>query len=392
MSEELESIENMVEFIEREKPKRLKRKGDKPRKKPGRKKAKKQRKRKKKTGPKRIIPLKDKWKHMPRKMSYYIPRIFDFTQPDQSYITNNKGLLWRHISFINEKLKYTKELPYKLENSHHTVRYARPFYKFETFYPCIYKWWMHIIKSCLDPNYPFYKFIGAKGITPTLYWLDAKKFCAWALRNGLNKDPFTYNMYLVRKNKSNKYDRNNVIISSERELHNSKNISDILRNILLIRKYEEYHHPSVSYMTFYTRYYVYDMDADDARTMEYKRPTSSCEKQFGEALGFSPTKFYDGAATEESCTKSEFLSRIHGLYLCDDVVIRPYELLKPEFSVRAETQLQGKISYKEMWDRNCKEQKSNYNPYISKDDNVITSTFEEDDVYNYHGDSDVYSK
>lgn len=322
---------------------------------------------------------------------YKKKRYFDATQKDSDYISTNTYIRVKHIGFLRRYIivkKESKLRSFMAKNGENAGKCPIVFSNFKAFYPDIYAWWVHIIRSCLDPEYPFYRFIGAKGVQIYDGWLNAKEFCIWALRNGLTKMPFTYDRYFIRKNELGDYTPDNVIVTSERELHRSKNLDDILRNILLIKKYEEYHHPTVSYMTFYTRYYVYGFDVDSARTLEFKSLTSPGKKNFGENLGFSPTKFYEGAATEDSCTKSEFLSRIHGLYYID-AVVRPYELLKPDFSIYEEARKQGKVCYKTQWERRNKERT---NKEILSKAKECSSLDNQDSVYSFEGDSDVYSE
>ena len=322
---------------------------------------------------------------------YKKKRYFDATQKDSDYISSDTYTRIKHIGFLRRYAIVKKE--YKLrslmvKNGKSAGKYPVVFSNFKAFYPDIHAWWIHIIRSCLDQKYPFYRFAGARGAQVCDEWLNAKEFCRWALRNGLTKMPFTYERYLIRKNEFGDYAPDNVIVTSERDLHKSKNLDDILRNILLIKKYEEYHHPTVSYMTFYTRYYVYGFDIDSARTLEFKSLTSPGKKNFGENLGFSPTKFYEGAATEDSCTKSEFLSRIHGLYYID-AVVRPYELLKPDFSINEEARKQGKICYKTQWYRKNKDHTDKEILSKAKEYSLLDN---QDGVYSFESDLDVYSE
>ena len=73
-------------------------------------------------------------------------------------------------------------------------------------------------------------------------------------------------------------------------------------------------------------------------------------------------------------------------------IVKPYDMLKPEYSVEEECAKQGAISYKSQWDRKRKEKIEKYNPYIKKEEPIKSSIDQEQDVYSYSKDLDVYSK
>jgi hypothetical protein len=95
---------------------------------------------------------------------------------------------------------------------------------------------------------------------------------------------------------------------------------------------------------------VYDFSVEDAVDVPHKRRS-------GVAYKFSPTLFYKSVANESSCSLSTFLSRMHYAYLDDIDVIKPYDMLDPKFSVTNDTNVYGKLSYKQQWDRNKNKEK-----------------------------------
>ena len=247
------------------------------------------------------------------------------------------------------------------------------------------------MRACLDPEYQFYRFFGGKGITVSIDFLNSKVFCKWALRVGLTKDIFTYKQYLVRNDKSKGFYRKNLTVTNEVEVHACKSLKQALKSLQLIREYEEDHDESVSYLTFYTRYYMYDLDSDDARHLKYNGNllNTSVDK-----LGFLPRQFYEDVATEESCSFTTFKSRMHYSYLNGGFIARPHDMLKPEYSVSEEANKQNKLSYKQQYYRDQKDKTKNNSTYnFEKLDEPIqsTSTSDENSVYNYNKDLDVYS-
>ena len=314
------------------------------------------------------------------KMAKKVATLFDPNAKDLSYITENKELLKAHITFINrcvhDRAGYRALEKYAATFGPSKGRVPKAFEKFSTNYSGIYELWVHLIKSCGDPNYITYPFFGAKGIFVAKEFLDGKKFCIWCLKNGFTGSPFTYDKYLQRINKSKKYySSKNCCIISEKELHECKSTSTALKMLWLVKRYEESHDPSVSFMAFYTRYFIWDFDADDAANFKYE------PKNYANTFGFLPVRFYEAVATEESCPMSVFISRMHYSYLNGGFIARPYDMLKPEYSVSVEANKQNKVSYKQMWERQRKEEKKN--KQINNDNN---------DVYNSNGVESTYDE
>lgn len=325
-----------------------------------------------------------------RDRSAVIARIFDENANDLSYITNNEELLKLHFQFISECPYSVNSALKKLTVPAGASKGLHPkiFDNFEKRYPYIHERWVHMIKSCLDPTYPSYKYFGAKGIYVSRDFLDSRWFCRWCLRNGLTSKLGSYDKYLLRKKKNGNYSPVNCYVMSEKELHECKSVRHVLDSLYIVKRYEERHHPSVSYMTMYSRYYVWDWSLDDALMIEYdtRIPTDQ--------FGFSPVNFYKSVADDKSCSQSTFLSRVHYSYLNGGFICRPYDMLKPEYSVNAECAKQGRLSYKQQWDRNRKEQESKYNPYNSADkfEPIVDSNNISTDVYSYNKDFDVYGE
>jgi len=308
-------------------------------------------------------------------------KIFDAESTDLSYISNDKHLLYRHVIFIN-KCRYHTCINYKrftVPEGRLAGQHSKIFRGFREYYPTIYALWMHILRCCLDKTYLFYPYFGAKGIYPGADFLDSRRFTIWCLRNGFIGKPFTYTMYLQRKNKSKGYTLSNCYFITEKEAHAPSKLPNVINSIRLIKTYEEEHDKSVSYMTFYTRYYMYDMSETDARMVEYPK-----------IPGFSPATFYDSVADETSCSRTTFLSRMHYSYLNGGHKVHPYDLLKPEYSVNANCNNQGKLSYKQQYDRDKKENKDKYNPYVNPN-NFITDDNETSSVYSENNDLNIYN-
>lgn len=320
-----------------------------------------------------------------RDRSHIIEEIFNNDSNDLSYILNNEELFKRHVQFINESPYSSSGTLRNLSVPSGASKGLRPkiFDHFDIRYPAIYERWVHMVKSCLDPTYPSYKLFGAKGIYISKDFLDSKWFCKWCLRNGVTSKLGSYDKYLLRRNKSGNYSPFNCYVISEKELHECKDLKTVLESLYIAKRYEENHHKSVSYMTMYSRYYVWDWALDDSLMTEY----TFTPDQFG----FSPINFYNSVADDSSCSQSTFLSRVHYSYLNGGFICRPYDMLKPEYSVSEECAKQGKISYKQKWDRDRKEQEGKNNPY-SNNSSVYSLNKSDDSVYKSCDESDVYSK
>ena len=313
-----------------------------------------------------------------------VAKIFDQSTDDLTYVKENPALMKAHIAHIN-KCEYNGNsflAPLMVESEEGDMVNPKSFSGFLKYYKNIYNMWMHLINSCYIEDYRFYPFFGRRGIKISNDFLDSRKFCIWCLQNGLTRKPFMYDQYLQRKNKTKGYSADNCYIITEKELHTGKSVQTVLNQVGLIRSYETEHDPSVSYLVFYTRYYMYDFCSEDARMLKYKNARS-------DIFGFSPITFYKSVADENSCSMSTFMSRIHYSYLNGGFVAHPYDMLKPDYSVDAEAAKQGKISYKRKWnmDKKEKEGKGVYVPEVN-DDVYIKP---DEDVYTNCKDLDVYS-
>lgn len=323
-----------------------------------------------------------------RDRSPVIERIFDPNRKDLSYITENDELLKSHFQFISECPYSTNSSlkKFKVPTGASKGLYPKQFYYFDKCYPYIYERWVHMIRSCLDPSYPSYKYFGAKGIYVSRDFLDSKWFCRWCLRNKLTCRLGSYEKYMVRRKKHGNYSPVNCYVVSEKELHECKGIKQVLNSLYIVKRYEEKHHPSVSYMTMYSRYYVWDWSLDDSLMIEYDNHLAA------DQFGFSPLNFYNSVADETSCSQSTFLSRVHYSYLNGGFICRPYDMLKPEYSVSEECAKQGKLSYKQKWSRDKKEQENKPISVINNVNNSnVNSNNEFTDVYSYNKDLDIYS-
>lgn len=313
---------------------------------------KKKRAKKKKPRKYRIYGNKYASRHIDR--SKIIEAIFDFNSRDQSYIANNKELLKEHKTFIRKSAYALNCQLSKLVVPEGLSKglFPKKFDFFDKYYPCIYARWEQLVRATLDNSYYLYKFFGAKGIYISKDFLDSKKFCIWCLENKLTSKPGMYDAYLQRKDKKRMYSPSNCFVITEKEVHSCKSLKSVLSSLFLLKKYEEYHDPTVSYMTMYTRYYAYDMSIEDAVSTKYDTRNRGTTM---ETVGFVPRLFYLSIATEKDVPFSTYMSRVHYSYLNGGFTIRPYDLLKEDYSVDEEAAKQGKVSYKRQWLRNKKE-------------------------------------
>lgn len=289
-----------------------------------------------------------------------IKKIFDSSQSDLSYITNNKKLLNKHIKFINAS-------PYRpahssnggLYTSKLTIRHPRLFVGFNKCYEPIYRRWVRLLSYCYVERNECYPFFGKRGIKLCDEFLDSKRFCIWCLTNGLVCAPDSYIKYLVRKDKSGDYSPDNVAIISEKQLHSTPDIVDAIDLIVLAKNYEDHHHETVSYMSAYTRYYMHDFTIEDAISVPYrpfKHRYNESELQREISVGFAPTSFYKSLSDETTCRFNDFWSRLHMMYL-SKIQLRPYDALKPDFSMSEYMRSIGKKSYKQLWEEDRAEKK-----------------------------------
>lgn len=314
-----------------------------------------------------------------------INKLFGPDSKDISEACNDKQLLSAHMWFINH-------LPFASLSRLATVKAPggkmkglspKSFMDFEKYYPTIYARWIHLIKSCFVESYDMYQFFGAKGIYMSKEFLNGKQFCIWCLANGLTKPIGMYDQYLQRKRKHWHYTPKNCYVITEKELHECKSLKTVLGSLYFIKQYETYRHESVSYLTAYTRYYMYDMQAIDAVSLPYVKRRNGTE-----TYGFKPTAFYKSVATEESCSLSTFISRMHYSYLNGGFKARPYEMLKPEFDVGAEANSQGKLSYKQ---KHYRDWKRSLDEGEIKPQSVYNTNTTVSEVYSVAEESNVYT-
>lgn len=265
-----------------------------------------------------------------------INKIFMDSAEDYSYIMSNRALKSAHKKFIMNAA-YTRDLV----ASKSGIKSFVGFHK----YAFIYAQWVHLVNCCYVPDSPFYPFFGGKGIKLSPEFLDGKTFCLWALKNGLTRKPFMYDVYLQRRDKSKDYSPANCYVTTEESIHKCKSVKQALESVWILKKYEEEHDSSVSYVTYYTRYYMYDMTVEDARSWYYNAHIKGCR------YGFSISRFYQSVANKESCSFSTFKSRMHYAHLNGGFTIRPYQMLDPSFDVGAAANQQGKLSYKQRYHR-----------------------------------------
>lgn len=303
------------------------------------------------------------------------------------YLLGDDELIAEHIRLI-DMTKHTMYVDKKYVSSFVDDRSGKSpltFSGFKAFYTFIHTRWVHILKSCYDPDYHTYKYFGAKGIRVSPEVMDGKEFCKWCLSHYVVRRPFTYADYIVRRDKSKDYSFDNMVVYTEKQLHESKSLQLALMQLQLVSKYKEDHDDSVNYMTFYTRYFMHDFDIDDARFLPYT------PRQTAASYGFKPDIFYNSVADENSCPKSVFISRIHDSYLVPGFKLYPYDMLtKENYSVCAEARKQGKQGYKEIWDRQAaRKRKMNNQQSNDQQNNSVYSNVSSNEVYS--NTSDEYS-
>lgn len=321
-----------------------------------------------------------------------INKIFDSSTKDMSYVTASPELLKAHRWFIMKTDYSNGSAVRKFVVPDGPCKGYRPemFDFFRDRYPYIYEWWVHIIRGCLDPTYPTYKFIGGRGLYLTRDFLDSKTFCVWCLQNGLTSKPGMYCKYIQRKNKNKHYSFKNCFVISEKEVHECKSLPLVMQNLCMTKMYEEGHAENVSFMTAYTRYYVYDLPMEDAVNAEYKMDVLA--RAHIDYLGFSPAKFYESVATKDSCSYTTFKSRMHYSFLNGGFIAHPYDMLKPDFSVSAEANKQGKLSYKQQYCRDKKKDKEKIYSKLKDNEQLDKALNDENNsVYSTNPSIDIYS-
>lgn len=329
--------------------------------------------------------------------------IFDVCQKDLTYIYNNPDLLIKHIWFIKRMAYSTAYDLAKLEIPIYGNKTMHPkvFMKFKEKYKSIYDLWEHIVRSCYDSTYSYYKYFGARNIKMSVSFLDSRKFCIWCLKNGFVKKPFLYYQYLVRKDKTKGYTAKNCYVITEKQRHECKTLPLALKSLELIKAYDEGHDPSVSFFTFITRYYAYDFNIEDSKNEPYTITYGGKHTSDIGSIGFSKQRFYDCVADENCCSQNTFFSRLHFGGLTPNFIIRPYDMLKPDYAINEEHAKQGILSYKQLWDREHPDMRcpSNQRKYGNGNNSVNDCyTNDESDVYNnnpsvniYDNTDDVYS-
>ena len=307
--------------------------------------------------------------------------LFEDGENDLKYITENKSLFEKHKRFIRSRKyydvvnKHIRDISVEIDGK---ILKPIQFSRFTTLYPYIAERWIHLLRSCYDKSYYFYKFIGARGVGISSEFFNAKYFCLWCLRHGLTSKLGSYKEYMVRKDKTRHYSYFNCVVVKEKDIHSGKAIRSAIDSILLARAYEICHEKNVSFMTAYTRLFVWDMCIEDA----ISHPGPTLHKSH-EASGFSPTQFYADVADENSCSLSTFMSRISWHYTNGKIQVRPYDILKPEFSISEAYNAQGKLSYKQVYYRKEKEEaRTSQDNYVN--DKLPSSVY-------FDKDNEVYS-
>ena len=331
-------------------------------------------------------PYKSKDKYLDKSSA-----LIDYNSKDIDYIINNEDLKKKHLEFIDD-LEYTNKWALKFlgvepfkKSYPLTQEYLgctfKIFYKFPEYYKSVAKWWKHLIQSCYDKKYRTYKYIGAKGIRMCEEFLDSKFFCKWCIENKLTGKPGTYKCYLQRKDKTKDYTPDNCYVITEKDLRSGKDISSVLQTIYVVKQYDNQHHPSVMYITTYTRFFVWDFNIEDACNIPYiiKHKNSTDES---DSFGISPRIFYESVAADGDVSYTTFVSRLNWAWNNKLTQIRPYDLLRPDYSVSEDARRCGVVTYYKKYKEKSKQSKNNK---CSTIDDMF------DSVYNYSTDYNVYS-
>jgi hypothetical protein len=237
----------------------------------------------------------------------------------------------------------------------------RLFIFFKEHYRPIYNRWIHIIRSCFDPTYKFYKYFGGKGIYASKTFLDSRLFCIWCLNKGIYSDLKSYTQYIQRIDKSKDFSRSNCFVISEDDIYKSKNLKLAFNKIILAKSYKEIKHSDdITFWDMYTRYYIYDMSINDSLIMPYINGTL-----------FKYKIFYKSVAGnfKDCCNLSTYMMRANQLLIIKCTIFNPYDLLKQDFSVSEYAALQGKLTYHE---QNKNKRSSMFN----------SMQYNNDDIYN----------
>lgn len=262
------------------------------------------------------------------------------------HIINDKELLDKNLHFINVA-RYTTfafKKDYTINKETPKNHLPKEFQGFAKFYPDIYSRWIFMIRICFDTSHKLYKFFGGKGITVSKDFLNSKTFCKWCLKKGLISKLGSYDKYLIRKERDKGFSFENCNVISEKDIHIGKTLKLALEKLFLIKKYEEGHPDNLTFMNFYAKYYVYGLAVEDA--------LAQCERGGrGDVFIFSANNFYNAVADETCCTLSVFKSRIHWSYMNKIPLYRPYDMLRPDYSLSEACALHGITSYHAKWDQ-----------------------------------------
>jgi hypothetical protein len=293
-----------------------------------------------------------------------IDKLFHGKAADLKAVVSDSELLKKHLYFlryapVKKTTRYGEDVS--------VVRNLR------LYYPTLAARWEYLLNVCYNKENPIYHLFGGRGIFMSKGFRDSRIFCKWCLKNKVIDAIGSYTLYIQRKNKNKGYYWRNCYTVTEKELHECHNIKTALDLLVFAKKYREGHHKSVSYMTAYTRYFAYDFPLDGALNTEYFTACTIVRNPFN--VGFSPSIFYRSVADEKSCTQSVFLSRMHYAYMNGGFTCRPYDMLKPDFSVSATANMENKLSYKQMWNRTKKENKNkNKEVYTDKESSVYSNS------------------
>lgn len=276
---------------------------------------------------------------LPKRKRHLIKKIFKDQVVDLINIINDQELLRLHIHFVKTS-SLTEQVCKNITIESCTGKIVQPrtFPYFKTKYENIYRRWIHLIRSCYDKNYNFYRFFGAKGIKMSVEFLDSRKFCIWCLKNGLVRKPFTYDQYLQRKDKTRAYKKSNCYIITEKSIHECTDLKTTLFMLYLTKSYKESHDVSVRYYTFLTRYFMYDMDVSDSRSLKYEG------RSFNRTVGFVPHLFWKSVSNEDSVSFDVFVDRLQVCYDEPNLIFNPYDVIKKDFSLIKEFNKQGLVA------------------------------------------------
>lgn len=133
-------------------------------------------------------------------------------------------------------------------------------------YPRLYTIWTLMNKRCTDPRNRSYSLYGEKGIRVCDEWESLQVFINWALQNGYKED-----LTIDRIDPTGNYTPDNCRWTDYTTQNRNKTITKYINGLDSKTFFESTeHHPSVSYIRFYMRYYSSGWSLEDSLNIPNK--------------------------------------------------------------------------------------------------------------------------